>query len=623
MVYSGLSGTLAQTSPKREASRKPTQKINVYLKQSKTAAHQGKTEQAQAYLDRATSLSQSLNSQSYLLRCQVQQALLYDRQGDYHKAKSYIEQARKNLILHDRKGVFEFQKAIGIILEHLDEYEEAIKAQHLALDLALEIQDSTGIAASYNNLGNILLRTWNLEDAFTYYQKSLHIAQKSKDQRGAAIAWGNLGATHKKLGRNSKALSAYAQSEQLTRKLKNPYQLSLLLNNIANLHQEQANWSQALHYYQEALSLSQKIEDKVGILINQYNLARLHLEQERYALAQRELEKVYQSAQKIQEKQVLMETANLLFVVHEALGNYEKAIRFARLFDHWRGILQNEKQLKKIMNLEATYQTQAKEKKISRLSQDIQLFLARINRQNLWIALLVLTILLLVFTTGLAFAVYRQKLQSRQQKANLYAVLEAQEQERQRMGSDLHDGLGGMLSTLQHRINQKTLNRAQITELLGTAISELRHISHNMMPAALTRYGLRYALEHLVRDLSSDGGLRAELHTFGLEKRLSTLQEVFVYRIIQELVQNVLKHAEAQHLRIHLTRHPKHLNLMVEDDGKGMDKASSDQVAGLGLTNIETRLRKLGGEMEIDSQPGLGTTISVDIPLRRKSTWLR
>lgn len=204
------------------------------------------------------------------------------------------------------------------------------------------------------------------------------------------------------------------------------------------------------------------------------------------------------------------------------------------------------------------------------------------------------------------------------------ALMQAQDSERKRIASDLHDSLGSLLSSVRLRFNglqndffQKVPEKEQrfndSLKLLDEAIEELRQISHNMVPVSLSRFGLRSALQSFVAQVTASGQLDVDLQILGLEGRLAEEMEVRVYRICQELVQNVIKHAQATHVRIQIILHKDSLNLMVEDNGIGLNKERMTR--GFGFGTVQSNVDLFKGTLEIESQPGRGCLVLIDLPI--------
>jgi signal transduction histidine kinase len=212
-----------------------------------------------------------------------------------------------------------------------------------------------------------------------------------------------------------------------------------------------------------------------------------------------------------------------------------------------------------------------------------------------------------------------------QKDAHLKALIQAQDNERKRIANDLHDSLGSLLSSVRLRFNglqqdfflkvpEKEQRFNDSLKLLDEAIHEVRQISHNMVPVSLSRFGLRSALETFVGQINTSGQLNVDLQILGLESRLPEEMEVRIYRICQELVQNVIKHAKATALRIQIILHNDSLNLMVEDNGVGLMRDSMSR--GFGFGTIQSNVDLLKGTFGIESQPGKGCLVLIDLPIK-------
>jgi signal transduction histidine kinase len=206
------------------------------------------------------------------------------------------------------------------------------------------------------------------------------------------------------------------------------------------------------------------------------------------------------------------------------------------------------------------------------------------------------------------------------------AVIEAEENERQRIAKDLHDGVGQMmsaarmnLSAFESEINFNNVNQKQsfekIVELVDESCKEVRTVSHIMMPNALMKNNLAVAIRDFVEKLDKKK-LEVHVDTEGLDERLDSNLETVLYRVIQECVTNVIKHADATTLDISLIRDTDGISGTIEDNGKGFDIADKEKFEGIGLKNIITRIEYLKGTVDFDSAPGRGTVIALHVPVR-------
>ena len=166
-------------------------------------------------------------------------------------------------------------------------------------------------------------------------------------------------------------------------------------------------------------------------------------------------------------------------------------------------------------------------------------------------------------------------------------------------------------------LSEEQTEKYMITlQLLDEASSELRNISHNIMPATLSKLGLVAALRNLITTISSHSGLQINFSTYDFDKRLDEKTEMSIYRVILELINNVVKHAAADKVMVQLIRHPDYINITIEDNGKGFDYSKAlEQKNGIGLGNILSRVNYLKGSINVDAVPGRGTIVIIDVPM--------
>ncbi|MFK7921202.1 MAG: sensor histidine kinase [Bacteroidia bacterium] len=225
-----------------------------------------------------------------------------------------------------------------------------------------------------------------------------------------------------------------------------------------------------------------------------------------------------------------------------------------------------------------------------------------------------------------------ERMKTEHQRNLLNATIETQEKERQRIAKDLHDEVGAMLSVIKMGIAQferkaKDLPiakeiAAETKENVTETINNVRRISKDLMPIALMKLGLAVALKGMFEKLQSLEGIEVKFTQTGEAVRLPQSSALGLYRVIQESLNNCLKHAEASRIECHLDFEPAQLKLSFKDNGKGFDIEalldSPDSTAGLGLKSIESRVNMIGGDLQHISSPGKGTQILIELPLKEQ-----
>jgi signal transduction histidine kinase len=211
---------------------------------------------------------------------------------------------------------------------------------------------------------------------------------------------------------------------------------------------------------------------------------------------------------------------------------------------------------------------------------------------------------------------------------SLFAMIEGQELERKRLAKDIHDGLGPALSIIKLNLeavlaeieesHQTTTikNLRTAVELIDSMAGEIRSISHSLMPRVLEDFGLVDALESLCNSLDNTNKIKVSFLNVGVNERFDKLVELGIYRITQELLNNALKHSKAQTIQVQIISRSDSLVLMVEDDGIGFNiQEVDDEDEGIGLLNIESRAKAMGGSFYLDTAEGHGVIATIEIPL--------
>jgi len=206
--------------------------------------------------------------------------------------------------------------------------------------------------------------------------------------------------------------------------------------------------------------------------------------------------------------------------------------------------------------------------------------------------------------------------------ASMESMVRGQELERNRIAKDLHDSLGGLLSTIKlhydalPQCNEESEHKQEflrINNLLDLACTEVRTISSNLLPGALTNLGLEQAVNDLVMKYQDITNADIIFQAFNLDTEIPSSKAIHIYRIIQELLHNSIKHAEAGEILVQLTEDEGELHILVEDDGKGYDRTNIHR--GMGAENILSRVNYLKAELSIQTQPGKGTSTLIIVPL--------
>ncbi len=390
-----------------------------------------------------------------------------------------------------------------------------------------------------------------------------------------------------------------------------------------------ARYDSAIWHYQTALDTftSYRIPFDQALVLQ--HLGNIYLKRGDYDSSVIYLRKATELARQLDLNQVLFYTLKDLADAYEKRGDLAESNQYLRAYLTVSDTLQQRNNRKMVMELEAGYQTQKKEARLAIQQKDIQE-----KKFTIWFLVGGLVTLAVI-----SFLLYRNdqhkhkihlhrinELESQKMLMATEAVIKGEEQERTRLAKDLHDGLGGMLSGIKYSFqamkgnlimtpeNQQAFERSM--DMLDSSIKEMRRVAHNMMPEALVKFGLDAALKDFCNDINESGVLKVNYLSNGLNDAVTDqTTAITVYRVVQELVNNTIKHAGATSAIVQIDHTRGKLTLTVEDNGKGFDTSVLQQPGGIGWNNIQSRVDFLKGRLDVKSDENAGTSVLIEFKI--------
>ncbi|MFL5766191.1 MAG: tetratricopeptide repeat protein [Bacteroidia bacterium] len=563
--------------------------------------------------------------------------------ANYDSASANYQRALKlRTGIGDKKGIAICYSNFGVIAYYQGNYPEALKNYFKALKLDKERGDKIAVARSCNNIGNIYLQQQSYDEALNNYQEALGIQKEIGDKQGIGRAYNNMGAVYLSRKEYPLAEKTFSDALKIKEEIGDKYGAGHSYLNLGTISyirsqlpevkgaERTEKAKEALPYFSKALEILQGIDDKQGMAMCHNNTGSVLVTLNRGTEALSELKKGLVLAKEVSSKEDIKASYRGLASADSLMGNWKDAYNDHQLFVTYRDSLLNEENTKKLVQAQMNFDFEQKEMK-AKAEQDKKdsELLAEIRQHRIinW-SVAGISVLLILFVIVLfnryrlkQRAVFQERL-NEQQKEQAIAIMETQEQERKRIAEDLHDSLGHLLSTV--KLNLQTLPEDQkhlyvnSLQLLNEASAELRDISFDLMPRTLEDEGLVPALYALADKIKRSNLYEIIVHVHDMDDFTLDKQTKFnIYRIVQEAVNNILKHASAKEINIQLVRQDEYLSIMIEDDGQGFN---TDEMKknGRGLRNITARAEWLHGTIQIDSAPGRGTTISIEIPIRKK-----
>lgn len=550
-----------------------------------------------------------------------------------------------------------------------NDYRKANEYALKNLAIAEESNNDKLLARTYNNLSAINNHFGNYKSAIDYALKCLALSEKTKDSASFPIRNLTASNTYYNLKQFDKSIFYSKRAIEFGRQFNNSFAVMMGLNNMGAAYSAEHEIDTAISIFVKQLDFAKKEEDVVNTcyaLINlcqnlffvndlagvekysamlnkviaevpdKKTIAEVHsvnalkyILRREYTLAKTQLDRGIALAK----SENAMDALGNLYQSYAKFYFTQNKIKEGEDYAYKYDSLQSAANLKELNfyleDLGVQYETEKKEG-LLKLQQ------AQLKQKNSLIYFLGAGAIALLAISLLYFRNYhhRQKLQqakideleTEKQLAATAAVLKGEEQERTRLAKDLHDGLGGMLSGIKYSLNRvkgnlvMTPDSAQAFErsidMLDSSIHEMRRVAHNMMPEILVQYGLDAALKEFCTEIDRSGVVRVNYQSVGMSNvTIDQTVEVTIYRIVQELMNNSLKHANAQNLlvQLHYTEQEELLAVTVEDDGNGFDTTMMGQSEGMGWRNIRNRVEFLKGKSDIQSSPGKGTSVMIEI----------
>ncbi|HMD01165.1 MAG TPA: histidine kinase, partial [Ferruginibacter sp.] len=553
---------------------------------------------------------------SYQLMKRYDSAIYY-----FKKATSYF---------HDNGIKEDYYSSLLNVYFYLGDYPGAMETISEEMKLAEQTNDKIRVAHCNNILGYIYFKQENFPESEKYYNAYADNAIELKDTLLIAHALGEISDVYteekdyKRAINSLQTVISYSKQMLADTSIKRTYiawapQYIAKANfRLGRAYKLSGNLDSALYYSLGSLHTGTHNPgyDTAAFYINAGDVYRL---MKKYPEAIFYLHHGYSLSREMNHRENTRDAAQYLSQTYAALNRYDSAFYYFQIFAGLKDSIVNNETKMKIAGIQGQYDIAKKNKEIARQQQIRNILIGSF-------LFFIIVLLLLYNRSRLVQKNRRQQEYSRQQNELFNAIVSTQDQERKRIAQDIHDSLGSVLSAAKLKLSsledsKRPLAPDQLEKyhstlaLLDDAVAELRSISHNIMPATLSKLGLVAALQNLIGKMSGRSAVQVSFTTHGLDERLEENTEISVYRIILELINNIVKHADAKKVSIQLIKYPKYINLIVEDNGKGFDhNKAMEEKRGIGLGNILSRVEFLKGNIDIDSSLGKGTTVIIDIP---------
>ena len=512
------------------------------------------------------------------------------------------------------------------------------KAESLRLGLqAIEIHQALGnrkeVGGLYSSIGYGMWRR-DLEKANEYMRLGISIQEQLNDSMALSGSYDNYGVIKEEQGKLDSATFFYQKSLAFKTALNDSVGIPYSLNKLAIVQLLRGNPVLAKPLLDQAYQIRLAINDDYGIAENLVYYGEFQMELNRFDSAIHYFNLCIEKATQVGYPYMVQYCYEKMTECYSVLGKSDQALWAHRKFVSIKDSLNSETRTKEIALLETRFETEQKEKENLVLRQQKAENELAISRQRTLIIGLSLSAALILLLGFVFMQRNRQKAQAEKDAAiieererGLEGIINAAEEERKRIAKDLHDGIVQTLTGLRLKLDKNIRELPDLpddkknelkdgVEILDEAISETRGISHQMMPRALSESGLIPALNDMLEKSLGLTDIQFEFEEHGVgDKRFDERKEISLYRICQELVNNIIKHSEAKAVSVQLLATKSHLILVVEDNGKGFEFEDPSNQNGIGLMNIATRAQSVDGDVNYEPSPEQGTVATIRVPL--------
>jgi two-component system, NarL family, sensor kinase len=614
--------------------KEDTNKVWLYIKLSK-AIQASDMPKAHLYSEEAYGLSEKLHFDKGKFKAILRKTGLFRASGNVDS----VFECNKRFLALAKQMKDTLNIAVGFIniAESYNDLGDAEKAIEFSLQ-GLAVIERVGAPElkqdAYDNLQRIYFTRSEYGKSIEYGTKSVQIARALNVPQRIASALFNLSVAYNNNKEFDKAIAAANEVVSISRANGDDRVVAYGLSNLCDINIKLRNIPAALNYELESYALAKKVQDRDMEATTLTGLAMCYLQQKDYTKAQDFATQAAKLHDELGNMNGKVSATKVLADIAFATGDPQKGYAYELFCDDYEQKHINQVLSKQSSDLEKKYETEKKETQIKKLEAEKTVQQLTIRQKIILNYILIGSAVTLLLISLLGYRTYKQKqklqqqriaeLETQQQLTATEAVLKGEEQERTRLAKDLHDGLGGMLSGIKYSFNTMrgnlvmTPDNAQAFErsmdMLDSSIKEMRRVAHNMMPEALVKFGLDTALKDFCTDINNSGALQVSYQSIGLENvMIDQTVAITIYRIVQELINNTMKHAAAKTALVQVSKTNNQLTVTVEDDGRGFDTAILNRSVGIGWSNIQNRVEFLKGNLDVQSGKEKGTSVHIEI----------
>lgn len=587
------------------------------------------------YISKAKRVCEKTSNNYLLARCYYKLGYFYYTINDLEKSKIYLNRA---LIVSRNAKNFKSLAAsynqLGVIDMEKSDFNTSLKKLLISKKIAEEKNLPVNQCSALINLANLYELQKDTIKAMNYYIESIDISKKNSLKDYTMYGYNNLALLFRNFEKQ-KSISYHNKVYTIAKDLKDINQQFITLINLSEIYisiETKLSYYRANVCLQKAEIIARELKNPQNLFYVYFNYGGYYNKTKNYEKAQEYYLKAQSLSNSGVDNEQILNLKKAFEKNYNSKGDFKNAYLYKVAYQKLKDSIFTIEKTKTFNDIQTKYEVEKKNLKISLLSKE-KIIEENKKRTILYIGIAIISLLLFVLLffrnriklqkiihqkENELFLQEKTKLQQEQEIKRVIGLVEGQDQERNRVAKEIHDGIGGELAGIKlhlSQINTKVQNEniTTIVDQLGGLFYELRNISHNLSSNFIKDRDFTSVLLELKNEYDLRKEFEIEITIFPKNAFVQTPENTKhqLYRIVQELLSNISKHANASKVAIAITNHDHFLNILIEDNGKGFDENSKN---GIGLKNIEERIKTLNGKLVLETIPNKGSTFIIDLP---------
>ena len=576
--------------------------------------YSGRLNTAMEYYDTTINLANRARDTTLLNSTKIRQTFIRSERDSINAENQF-----RTLLAHserrgDYKNALECLNGLGILYEDKNDQGKAIDFYYKAYEYAQKLKDPYLEGMLLNNIGLIKFRNKQYDDAITDFQKGAELSDSIDNFRLSFNLQNNMGLLYEQTEEYEKSLTHFLSTLSNAKRIGFPFNIAISHINLSNSYILNEDYESAIQHADSTAAIFEQINDLRHIAKPYFIKAKAYQKTDRLSLALKTVNEALELAQEQNNTEDVINGHSLKTSILKSNGSYEEALEVYERYHELKDSIAEISNKKEFAELQVKYETEKKEAELKE-SRARSAMLEADKQLKESIIIMIIVVGIFVLIALVVFFYLRHLRTSREQQRKFSReLIENLDEERLRISRDLHDDIGQSLSVAKSKVN--LFKKGQIEDLedleenLGDIIQQARMLSHRLHPSYLEKIGLKRSIVSLLDKIEKNTGIITSYEIDSSIDNLSLVKQTQVYRILQECINNTIKHAKAKSVKVLVNKEEEEFVFVYRDNGIGIDLSSSKH-QGLGMMTIKERVSKLKGKLQLLSQPKKGFYLTI------------